>query len=131
MLIVLHSACAVYEDCDGPATPLPGPGTSPALATGWSVDMLCAVDNAARVLANSIVAYQPGNTPYNCTTLCGTKNYEYAGVEYGDECYCGTGYVDGVMPPAADLSECGMLCSGNMFAACGGSWRMQIYKRDS
>ncbi|EKM51992.1 uncharacterized protein PHACADRAFT_262444 [Phanerochaete carnosa HHB-10118-sp] len=90
--------------------------------------MPCAIDNPQRVLANAIVSYLPGNTPYACTTLCAGKDYAYAGVEYGDECYCGTGYVDGVMPPAAELSDCSMLCSGGYYYYCGGSWRMQIYK---
>ncbi|GJE88408.1 WSC domain-containing protein [Phanerochaete sordida] len=121
-------SCAVYEDCDGPPTPLPTPYYPPPLASGWSVDMPCAVDNAARVLANTIVQYSPGNTPYSCTTYCSSMNYAYAGVEYGDECYCGTGYVGGTMPPAANLSDCSMLCAGGMYEDCGGSWRMQIYK---
>lgn len=90
--------------------------------------MPCAVDNPQRVLANVVVSYAPGNTPYSCTGLCSSGGYAYAGVEYGDECYCGTGYVGGTEPAAADLSECGMLCAGSMYEDCGGSWRMQIYK---
>lgn len=123
--LTLRTACAVYEDCTG-ETPLPAPQYPPILADGWSLDMPCAVDNAQRVLANVVVSYMASNSPYTCTTLCASKGYAYAGVEYSDECYCGTGYVGGVMPPAADLSECGMLCAGTMYADCGGSWRMQI-----
>lgn len=123
-----HIACAVYGDCSGPETALPVPEYPPPLQAGWSVDMPCAVDNPQRVLANVIVSYLPSTTPYSCTGLCGSKGYQYAGVEYGDECYCGTGYVDNVMPPAANLSDCSMLCAGGYYFNCGGSWRMQIYK---
>ncbi|EKM51991.1 uncharacterized protein PHACADRAFT_262441, partial [Phanerochaete carnosa HHB-10118-sp] len=90
--------------------------------------MSCAVDNPQRVLANPVVSYLQNNSPYECAALCGNQDYSYAGVEYGDECYCGTGYVDGVMPPTANLSDCSMLCSGGYYWYCGGSWRMQVYK---
>ncbi|GJE90200.1 WSC domain-containing protein [Phanerochaete sordida] len=123
-------SCAVYENCQGPPTPLPPPDAQfpPPLAEGWSVDMPCAVDNAARVLTNTVVRYDPGNSPYSCTTYCGSLGYAYAGVEYGDECYCGTGYVGGAQPPAAPLDDCDVLCAGGSYWYCGGSWRMQIYK---
>ncbi|GJE88405.1 WSC domain-containing protein [Phanerochaete sordida] len=120
--------CAVWGDCVGPETAPPVPYYPPVLAPGWSVAEPCAVDNAARVLAGITVMYLPGNTPYDCTAQCGAHNYAYAGVEYGDECYCGTGYAGGAAPPAANLSDCSMMCAGDYTNACGGSWRMQIYK---
>ncbi|GJE88404.1 WSC-domain-containing protein [Phanerochaete sordida] len=120
--------CAVWADCVGPETAAPVPSYPPVLAPGWTVAVPCAVDSAARVLAGVTVMYLPGNTPDLCTAQCGARNYAYAGVEYGDECYCGTGYAGGAAPPAADLSDCSMMCAGDYTVACGGSWRMQIYK---
>jgi hypothetical protein len=117
-------------DCDGPETPLLGPGTD-QLADFWHVDVPCAVDNPQRVLENAIVSY--GNAtarPLLCTDYCQSLGYAYAGLEYGDECYCGTGYAGGVAPPTADASECNVRCLDGYYWTCGGSWRMQIYKYD-
>ncbi|KAI0338949.1 WSC-domain-containing protein [Trametopsis cervina] len=118
--------CANGIDCDGPLTDLPPVYNS--IPTGWTTAVACAVDNAQRVLANPVVTYLNSTTPYSCVNQCIAKGYQYAGLEYGDECYCGTGYAGGVLPPAADVSECNMRCAGLYSATCGGSWRMQIYK---
>lgn len=123
----LRPACAIYIDCEGPETPLPEPFVY--LADGWSVDIPCAVDTPDRILANVVVSYQQSTTPYTCTTLCGSEGYRYAGVEYGDECYCGTGYV-GEVEAAEYATECQMRCAGSYGYTCGGSWRMQTYKLD-
>ena len=102
--------------------------TDLGLPAGWTVAMGCAVDNPSRVLANSIVTATPNNDPYGCVSSCISKGYQYAGIEYGNECYCGTGYAGGVAPQAANVSECNMLCPGTYTWYCGGSWRMQIFK---
>ncbi|EKM51986.1 uncharacterized protein PHACADRAFT_262430 [Phanerochaete carnosa HHB-10118-sp] len=40
--------------------------------------------------------------PLTCTTHCASLGFTYAGLEYGDECYCGTSYVnDGTIPQSA------------------------------
>ena len=63
-----------------------------------------------------------------CANLCQSKGYRYAGVEYGDECYCGTGFAPGGAAPAlADPAECNMRCAGSYYYTCGGPWRMQIF----
>ena len=92
------------------------------------MDIPCAVDNPQRVLSNVVVSYLQSTTPYSCTEQCSAQGYSYAGVEYGDECYCGTGYVGGVPPEAADPGDCDVRCAGSYYFTCGGSWRMQIYK---
>lgn len=123
--------CGDFADCDGPETALPGPYIyNIALAAGWKVASQCAVDTPERVLSDVIVSYLPSTTPYSCTTLCASKGYTYAGVEYGDECYCGTGYAGGVSPAVADVGDCDMRCAGDYIFTCGGSWRMQIYTSD-
>ena len=120
--------CAIYVGCSGPETALPDPvDPSGELADGWRVAIDCAVDNPGRVLADSIVTYEQSTTPYTCTTYCQSKGYKFAGVEYGDECYCGTGFAGGVDPQAANSSDCNMRCAGSWYYTCGGSWRMQIF----
>ncbi|GJE90201.1 WSC domain-containing protein [Phanerochaete sordida] len=121
--------CGVYGDCIGPETPPPAPYYPQFLAPGWVSFEVCALDNPARVFTDVTVMYLPGNTPYECTFQCTeVGDYAYAGVEYGDECYCGTGLVDENVRPTADVSECDVPCAGDYTESCGGSWRIQIYR---
>ncbi|PSR71935.1 hypothetical protein PHLCEN_2v12145 [Hermanssonia centrifuga] len=116
-------------DCDGPETTLP-PVEDPVydLPEGWRIAMPCAVDVPERVLSDVIVSYLPSTAdPYHCLSSCQSQGYHFAGLEYADECYCGTGYSGGVAPAAANVSDCSMRCAGDYIYICGGSWRMQIY----
>lgn len=62
-----------------------------------------------------------------CTATCQKASYQYAGVEYGGECYC-----DNVIRnngPASDGSaQCNMKCNGNATETCGGPDRLNMYK---
>ncbi|KAJ7227573.1 hypothetical protein C8J57DRAFT_1093042, partial [Mycena rebaudengoi] len=60
-----------------------------------------------------------------CTQKCFSLGFTYAGVEYGDECYCGTGLVSDVL--AANISDCDKPCAGDPTIPCGAGWRMQVY----
>lgn len=73
-----------------------------------SVKYNCAVDDGSRVLANAQVTQLANNSPAVCAAHCAAGGYRYAGVEYGNECQCGTGYRNGVPPQAV------------------GSWGMQL-----
>lgn len=119
--------CALYVDCDIETAPPPPLDPKYDLAEGWTVAIPCAVDNPSRVLANIVVSYAQSTTPYSCTTQCQSEGYQYAGIEYGDECYCGTGYVDDIVPPVANTSDCNVPCAGDYYYTCGGSWRMEIF----
>lgn len=121
----------LYVDCDGPETALPPISEYSSyeeLQPGWRVAMECAVDVPSRVLANVITTTDPAYArPYYCMAHCQAGGYHYAGVEYGSECHCGTGYAGGVAPAAANVSECSMRCTGDFTTACGGSFRIQLY----
>ena len=122
------TACGTFGmDCEGPQTALPPVASSTDLPLGWSVRVPCAIDNPNRILKVSSVTYLPTTTPSSCTAQCAAQGFSFAGIEYGDECYCGSGFQDNVAPPAADPSECNMACAGNATLTCGGPWRMQIY----
>ncbi|KAK0715595.1 WSC domain-containing protein [Lasiosphaeris hirsuta] len=58
----------------------------------------------------------------NCLAAC--SGSAYAGVENGQECYCGTS-LDGVQQ--APNAECNMLCVGDSRVLCGGNARLNIY----
>ncbi|KAI0338955.1 WSC-domain-containing protein [Trametopsis cervina] len=104
-----------------------GPSPAETYPAGWSVAEACAVDNASRVIANDVTMILDNNTPGACMEFCQAAGYTIAGVEYGDECHCGTGYTGEVTPAAAPASECNISCTGYPALTCGGGWRLQIY----
>jgi hypothetical protein len=50
----------------------------------------------------------------------------FAGVENGNECYCGSEIKKGAVK--ADAKECNMACSSNKTEMCGGNWRLGAFK---
>jgi hypothetical protein len=58
-----------------------------------------------------------------CTTACLNNGYQYAGVEYANECYCDSQ----IAASAESSSACTMACAGNSTEICGGSNAINIY----
>ncbi|KAI1791075.1 WSC-domain-containing protein [Ganoderma leucocontextum] len=98
----------------------------PTIPLNWATVYACAVDVPSRVLAHVVTTQYTDNTPATCIERCDAANYMYAGVEYSNECHCGTGLVG--TPTAALPTDCNMACTGDPRLSCGGSWRIQIYK---
>ncbi|KAL1861470.1 hypothetical protein Daus18300_008865 [Diaporthe australafricana] len=67
-------------------------------------------------------------TPAICTDKCASYGYAAAGMEYGQECYCGDP-SDIVKSNATIQAEsgCSMGCAGNSSAICGGESRLSTY----
>ncbi|KIM19520.1 glyoxal oxidase, partial [Serendipita vermifera MAFF 305830] len=65
------------------------------------------------------------NTPQKCMDVCYAAGYNYAGVEYSVECYCGTTVSNG---GTLKTDGCSMLCQGDKLAYCGGPDRLNMYK---
>jgi hypothetical protein len=62
-----------------------------------------------------------------CAEYC--SSYQYFGVEYGRECYCGnTRDGDSVAAPDA---ECNMACAGDATETCGAGMRLNLYSNDA
>lgn len=101
--------------------------TTPAPTATWALTQPCAVDTSARVLQGYSVA-SASNSPAFCQAACAGKGFSIAGVENGDECFCGNTLVGGT-PPAGAASSCSVACTGNASLKCGGGWRIQIYTR--
>ncbi|KAF5334900.1 hypothetical protein D9611_010018 [Ephemerocybe angulata] len=64
-------------------------------------------------------------TPQVCNSLC--ASYNYAGVENGNECYCGNnisnnGATGNILP----ASSCSVACTGDASQKCGGSWTLNL-----
>ena len=58
-----------------------------------------------------------------CRTTCGTNNYDYAGVQNGNQCFCGNSYGEFGQK---DDSDCNKTCPDGV-NICGGTWRNNIY----
>lgn len=61
-----------------------------------------------------------------CKGACRNAGYMFAGVEFGDECWCDDA-IRGIGTPTFG-SDCNMPCSGNASETCGGSDRINIYQ---
>lgn len=86
-----------------------------------------------RLLVN-LMADTKTMTVETCLSMC--YNYNYAGLEYGGQCWCdnklnwagNTGAT-----PGANISEsqCKMTCRGNSSEFCGAGVRLNLYAKRS
>lgn len=79
-----------------------------------------------RALSSKSYSSSTNMTAQNCEAYCGA-NYAYFGVEWSRECYCGNQLNAGSV--AAKASECDHLCTGDQLQYCGGSSRLNVFKR--
>ncbi|KAF4635308.1 hypothetical protein G7Y89_g2796 [Cudoniella acicularis] len=110
----------VYQPPTAQKTNLPG---------SW-VYQGCYSDNVNNVRAlfwQSILTNN--NTATSCLTLCQEYGYMSAGMEYGDECYCGD---DSKLIASGSTqqpeTDCQVLCSGDSAYYCGSGNRLSYYK---
>lgn len=54
-----------------------------------------------------------------CTQYCSARGFSMAGVEYGQECYCGSQFAGGASLNLVS-DQCYMACAGNSAENCGG-----------
>ncbi len=64
-------------------------------------------------------------TVEECLFACKDGGYSFAGVEFGQECYCGVVLGNGTLPLAS--SQCNMACTGNSAETCGGRATLDLY----
>ncbi|KAJ7500614.1 glycosyl hydrolase catalytic core-domain-containing protein [Mycena galericulata] len=109
------------------ATAIQERAVTKTLPAGWSY-VGCEVDVGNRILvaANQVSAT---NTPQTCITFCSGQGFTMAGVEYSQECWCGSSYNPsaGTVQSAPD-SDCASACTGDSTQTCGGASRIQVYK---
>ncbi|PVG02883.1 WSC-domain-containing protein [Serendipita vermifera] len=65
-------------------------------------------------------------TPTVCADSCFKSGYPYAGVEYGNECYCGSAVFVKDLP----IDGCRQACSGDASVACGAPGQLGLYSID-
>ena len=84
----------------------------------------CYTDYGKRKLAGSSYVDSGNMTQARCVTFCDNNGYPYAGIEYGQECYCGLAI--GVGSIKSNNAECNFPCPGNASEACGSDNRLNV-----
>jgi hypothetical protein len=88
----------------------------------------CITDTANHVFPWQLVN-QTGNSPEWCLSQCQAFGYMAAGMEYGQECYCGDlDGIDATGATSAPESDCNTACPGDPEALCGSGNRLSWYK---
>ena len=62
----------------------------------------------------------------SCKSNCLSKGYDYAGVQFGKECWCGNDLPGNHLK--RPYSECNMPCLGDRSQTCGQGWRMNVMR---
>ncbi|PIL32445.1 hypothetical protein GSI_05147 [Ganoderma sinense ZZ0214-1] len=108
------------------ALPVPTPKNS-SLPGQWEYQgCLQEGPNGARLFPNEIVQ-QTNNTVEFCLNQCAAFGYPAAGLEFGQECYCGDVSDIAQSPGFAPESDCNIPCPGDPIHLCGGGDRLQYY----
>ncbi|KAF8467322.1 hypothetical protein BDZ91DRAFT_771969 [Kalaharituber pfeilii] len=90
---------------------------------GWSYDG-CALDDLnSRTLGMRTAANDM--TVEKCINYCISKGQTYAGLEYSNECYCGTS----IAPDRKGDYKCMIPCKGDPSQYCGDARRLSVYTK--
>ncbi|XP_048734636.2 uncharacterized protein LOC125650402 [Ostrea edulis] len=82
----------------------------------------CYVDQRKRTFSKKLTISKT-MTVEKCEKFCVKAGTKYYGLEYGKECFCG----NKLSKKKAD-SDCSKPCTGDREQACGGTWRLAVYK---
>ncbi|KAI5626096.1 WSC domain-containing protein 1-like isoform X1, partial [Silurus asotus] len=85
----------------------------------------CFMDDAKDRTLKGMVFYDFRKmTSTLCQDTCTESGYQYAGLEYGSECYCGNRIAGARMKE----EDCNLDCKGEKGFICGGVARLSVYK---
>ncbi|GIY60428.1 xylosyltransferase oxt [Caerostris extrusa] len=85
----------------------------------------CFRDSARKRLLSNYSKKLADNSPSRCIDMCLQSGYQYAGVQYGKECFCGKERPSQEFRLNDDL--CNMTCPKHTHEKCGGYFSMNIY----
>ncbi len=83
----------------------------------------CYTDSVAQRAFTGAASVDSAMTIEKCGASC--SKFQYFGVEYGDECYCGN--TKASSSAQAPESDCNMACPGNAQEICGAGNRLSTY----
>ncbi|KIO30753.1 glycoside hydrolase family 71 protein [Tulasnella calospora MUT 4182] len=93
------------------------------LPSGWSYTNCYSDPSTSRVLSTKIYSSST-NTQDSCVAQCNTQNYNYAGVEYGVECWCGN-----ILNNPQVTTSCNMACPGDSTQKCGDGNKIGLFTK--
>ncbi|KAF5325137.1 hypothetical protein D9619_009969 [Psilocybe cf. subviscida] len=94
------------------------------IPSGWS-SVGCFTDQSPqRTLKTAATSDVAGMTIEECASFCTPLGFQFAGVEFGRECFCDN-IIESTGAPATD--GCNMPCTGDSNEVCGGADRINIY----
>ncbi|KAF7331695.1 hypothetical protein MKEN_00049300 [Mycena kentingensis (nom. inval.)] len=103
---------------------IPRQSNPTSLPGNWSLAGCFTDISTARTLA-AVDLVTNNMTVEACITFCTSKDYIFAGVEFGSECYCdSTIQIPGAKTP---LTDCAQACGGNPAEICGGAERLSVF----
>jgi hypothetical protein len=83
----------------------------------------CYRDRRARALSGAM--FSGYVTRESCSSFCSKRNFKYFGLQYKQECWCGTDYgMHGALP----RSQCSTPCAWDPSTKCGGPWANSVYR---
>jgi hypothetical protein len=100
---------------------------NPAVGTtigGWKF-LGCQSEINGRLLRGTSYTNAAGMTIEACQAYCAKNNFGFAGVEYGQECYCGSLLSRG--NTISNPPKCDMACKGSGLQTCGGSNALSVF----
>ncbi|KAF8185699.1 WSC domain-containing protein [Pholiota molesta] len=116
-------AISVYQNHNANVGPMPAnkPSVGSFSFVGCVTD---AVGNNTRTLSLRLPILS-NVTIETCTAGCQASGFTVAGLEFGNECWCGNAFLAANI--SAPASECSMACSGDHTEVCGAANRLTIY----
>lgn len=106
----------------------PVPSTlNTSLPTGWTYQGCLAEEQGGRIFVN-MIDWPTNNTVPACLSACAAYGYSAAGLEYGEQCFCGDDW-DRINAGVGWLSpsSCSMACPGDQSHLCGGPNALSYY----
>ena len=88
----------------------------------------CVFDDVKNRVLNGYFFSSEEMTVEFCIATCGDKGYDYAGLEWNIECYCGNKPERGF--DWAWLDKCDAKCAGDEKQVCGGSGALSVYSTE-
>ncbi|CAM9520719.1 unnamed protein product, partial [Ectocarpus fasciculatus] len=85
----------------------------------------CYTDTRSRIFSAPVIV-STDNSAETCKAAC--VGYAYYGLQWREECFCGTADEDYTVYGESD--NCVLACTGDASSTCGGSWAMDVYAMD-
>ncbi|KAJ7368760.1 WSC domain-containing protein [Mycena albidolilacea] len=101
----------------------PRPGVPQQVGT-WNY-LGCFPDAVSSRQIPNLHTISGGVTIESCTSACKASGFSVAGLEFGQECWCGSS------PPSTTLlsdSDCSTTCAANTSEICGGSSKLTVFE---